>query len=211
MSGPIARKPEHDGAKSAALDVCHLPTFAFGPRSPMWWGTMGLMAIEGTVFALAVMTYFYLRSHANLWPMSRFPPDLLWGTLNTAIMIGSVVPNWLAKRAAEKLDLPKVRLWMVVCMGFAIAFLVVRVFEFGALNSSWDSNAYGSAVWMLMGLHTTHLVTDAYDSLVLTVLMFTGPLEGKRFVDVSENAAYWYFVVLSWIPIYAVIYWGARF
>jgi heme/copper-type cytochrome/quinol oxidase subunit 3 len=211
MSGPIARTPERDGAKGAALDVCHLPTFAFGQRSPMWWGTMGLMAIEGTVFALAVMTYFYLRSHANLWPMSRFPPDLLWGTLNTAIMIASVVPNWLAKRAAEKLDLPKVRLWMVVCMGFAIAFLVVRVFEFGALNTRWDSNAYGSAVWMLMGLHTTHLVTDAYDSLVLTVLMFTGPLEGKRFVDVSENAAYWYFVVFSWIPIYAVIYWGARF
>jgi heme/copper-type cytochrome/quinol oxidase subunit 3 len=63
---------------------------------------------------------------------------------------------------------------------------------------------------MLMGLHTTHLITDAYDSLVLTVLMFTGPLEGKRFVDISENAAYWYFVVLSWIPIYAVVYWGAR-
>jgi len=93
----------------------------------------------------------------------------------------------------------------------SIAFLVVRGFEFTALNTRWDSDAYGSAVWMLMGLHTTHLITDAYDSLVLTVLMFTGPLEGKRFVDVSENAAYWYFVVLSWIPIYAVIYWGARF
>jgi hypothetical protein len=27
---------------------------------------------------------------------------------------------------------------------------------------------------------------------------------------VSENALYWYFVVLAWIPIYLVIYWGAR-
>jgi cytochrome c oxidase subunit I+III len=25
-------------------------------------------------------------------------------------------------------------------------------------------------------------------------------------VDVSENALYWYFVVGSWLPIYAVIY-----
>jgi heme/copper-type cytochrome/quinol oxidase subunit 3 len=41
--------------------------------------------------------------------------------------------------------------------------------------------------------------------------MFTGPLEGKRFVDVSENAMYWYFVVLSWLPIYAVAYWAPRF
>jgi heme/copper-type cytochrome/quinol oxidase subunit 3 len=206
MTAPIERKQE----RGVALDVSHLPTFAFGHRSPMWWGTMGLMAIEGTVFALAVMTYFYLRSHATAWPMSKFPPFLIWGTINTFIMLASVVPNALAKRAAEKLDLPKVRLWMVVCMVFATAFLVFRVFEFKALNTSWDENAYGSAVWMLMGLHTTHLVTDFYDSLVLTVLMFTGPLEGKRYVDVSENAAYWYFVVLSWLPIYAVVYWGAR-
>jgi cytochrome c oxidase subunit I+III len=36
-------------------------------------------------------------------------------------------------------------------------------------------------------------------------------MEGKRFVDVSENAVYWYFVVLSWLPIYAVIYGAPRF
>ena len=199
-----------DKEKDALLDVSKLPTFGFGHRSPMWWGTMGLVAIESTVFALAIMSYFYLRSHAGAWPMSSLPPDLLWGSVNTAIMVGSMIPNHFAKRAAEHLDLPKVRLWMVVCMLVSVAFLTVRVFEFKTLNTHWDSDAYGSIVWMLMGLHTTHLITDAYDSLVLTVLMFTGPLEGKRFVDVSENAGYWYFVVLSWIPIYAVIYWGAR-
>jgi len=197
--------------RGAALDVSGMPTFAFSTRSPMWWGTMGLVAIESTVFALTIMAYFYLRSHATVWPMSRFPPDLLWGNLNTAILLASMWPNHKAKQAAERLDLHGVRLWMTVCMVFSLAFLAVRVFEFGALNTRWDSDAYGSVVWMLLGLHTTHLVTDAYDSLVLTVLMFTGPHEGKRFVDVSENAGYWYFVVLSWLPIYAVIYWGARF
>jgi cytochrome c oxidase subunit III len=55
-----------------------------------------------------------------------------------------------------------------------------------------------------------HMVTDWLDTLVLGVLFFTGPLEGKRFVDVSENSMYWYFVVWTWIPIYLVIYWGAR-
>jgi heme/copper-type cytochrome/quinol oxidase subunit 3 len=211
MSAP---DPKRDGRlveEGRVLDISTLPTFAFGQRSPMWWGTMGLMLIEGTVFALTIMAYFYLRSHASAWPMSRFPPELIWGNINTAVMLGSLVPNYFAKQAAERLDLHKVRLWMVVCLLFSIVFLGVRVFEFTALNTRWDSNAYGSVVWMLMGLHTTHLVTDAYDSAVLTTLMYTGPLEGKRFVDVSENAAYWYFVVLSWLPIYAVVYFGARF
>ena len=211
MSAP---DPKRDGRlveEGRVLDISTLPTFAFGQRSPMWWGTMGLMLIESTVFALTIMAYFYLRSHATAWPMSRFPPDLVWGNVNTAVMLASAIPNHFAKRAAERLDLRKVRLWMVVCLLFSFVFLGVRVLEFTALNTRWDSDAYGSVVWMLMGLHTTHLVTDAYDSAVLTTLMYTGPLEGKRFVDVSENAAYWYFVVLSWVPIYAVIYWGARF
>jgi heme/copper-type cytochrome/quinol oxidase subunit 3 len=207
MTAPQDQKPRVEGA---LLDVSRLPTFAFSHRSPMWWGTMGLVAIESTVFALAIMSYFYLRSHATKWPMTGWPPELIWGNLNTAIMLISLIPNHIAKRAAERLDLPKVRLWMVVCMLVSVAFLGVRALEFTTLNTRWDSDAYGSAVWMLMGLHTTHLITDAFDSLVLTVLMFTGPLEGKRFVDVSENAGYWYFVVFSWIPIYAVIYWGAR-
>jgi cytochrome c oxidase subunit I+III len=35
-------------------------------------------------------------------------------------------------------------------------------------------------------------------------------LTGKRFVDVSENALYWWFVVLTWLPIYATLYLAPR-
>lgn len=195
-----------------ALQVGHLPTFAFGHRSPMWWGTMGLIAIESTVFALAILMYFYLRSHADVWPMTEqgTPPALLWGTVNTLVLLASMIPNEMARRAAMRLDLRGVRIALVACMLSSLVFLAVRVLEFGTLNTRWDSDAYGSAVWMLMGLHTLHLLTDTWDSAVLTVLMFTGPLDGRRFVDVSENAGYWYFVVGSWLPIYATVYWGAR-
>jgi cytochrome c oxidase subunit III len=196
--------------RAEAIDVSQLPSFAFSHRSPMWWGTLGMMAIEGTVFALAVATYFYLRSHSDTWPMTAPPPDLLWGTLNTAIMLVSAIPNHLAKKAGERYDVPGVRLWIIVGLLFGAAFIGVRVMEFAALNVRWDSNAYGSIVWTLLGLHTVHMVTDWLDTLVLGVLFFTGPLEGKRFVDVSENSMYWYFVVWTWIPIYLVIYWGAR-
>lgn len=42
------------------------------------------------------------------------------------------------------------------------------------------------------------------------VLFFTGPLEGRRFVEFSENSFYWYFVVGAWVPIHLVVYRGAR-
>jgi cytochrome c oxidase subunit I+III len=65
-------------------------------------------------------------------------------------------------------------------------------------------------VYFLLGLHSVHLITDVGDSIVLAVLMFTGPLEGTRFADVSENSVYWYFVVAAWVPIYAIIYLAPR-
>lgn len=196
--------------KGRALDVAGLPTVVFGHRSLMWWGTLGVMAIEGTVFALAIMAYFYLRAHQETWPITSLPPDLMWGTINLVVMLASFVPAHLAKKAGEALDLKGVRLWLVVSTLFGVAFVVIRGFEFATLNTRWDSNAYGSVVWLLLGLHTTHVITDLIDTIVLTVLFFTGPLEGKRYVDVSENSFYWYFVVATWIPIYLVIYWGAR-
>ncbi|HSC65665.1 MAG TPA: cytochrome c oxidase subunit 3 [Caldimonas sp.] len=210
-SGPRPVATTDIVVQDGALDVSGLASFGFSHSSLMWWGTAGLMAIESTVFAIAVVMYFYLRSQADVWPLSAPAPELGWGTINTIILILSVVPNHLAKRAAERLDRGGVQLWLSICLLFALVFLGVRGLELSALNVRWDANAYGSIVWLLMMLHTVHLVTDAWDTTVLDVLFFSGPLEGRRYVDVSENALYWYFVVLSWLPIYAVVYLAPRF
>jgi cytochrome c oxidase subunit III len=194
------------------IDAAALPDHAFGSRSIMWWSTAAIIAVEATVFILTIASYFYLQGNEEAWPPpdTRFP-GYFWGTVNVAILLASIYPNTKVKNAAEELDIHGVQRWMVVADAFAIAFVVVRVFEFGQLNVSWDSNAYGSATWALLGLHTVHLVTDLIDSIVLTVLMFTRHgREPRRFVDVAENCFYWNFVVLSWPPIYAVLYWAPR-
>jgi len=194
----------------AVVEVGHLPRYAFGQRSIIWWATMGMIAIEGAMFALVITSYLYLKGRSPHWPPGVESPRLLWGTLNTAIMLLSLIPNQLAKKAAEELNLPRVRLWMVTALAFAVAFNIVRIWEFKGLNVWFDENAYGSVVWALLGFHTTHILTDLLDTMVLAVLMFTGPLEGRRFVDVEENAIYYNFVVFAWLPIYAVIYWTPR-
>ena len=205
-----AAEGEGTPVRRTALDVSGLPSFGFGHRSLMWWGTWGLIAIEGTLFALGVGSYFYLRSQADAWPITAPPPGLLWGSLNTVLLLASMLPNHMAKRSSELCDLVRTRWWLIACLACSLVFLVLRAFEFLSLHTRWDSDAYGSVVWTLLGLHTVHLITDTYDTAVLAVLLFTGPLEGQRFVDVSENAMYWYFVVFSWLPIYAVIYWAPR-
>ena len=188
------------------LDVSALPGYAFSHRSLMWWGTLGIMLIEGTMFLVLIGAYFYLRGRVPQWPPNLAPPEWRYGVANTIVLLLSILPNIWYKRAAERLDLVKVRIGLLIAIAFAVVFTVLRFYEFGTLNCRYDTNAYGSVVWTLLGLHTTHLITDLIDTIVVTALMFTDKLEGKRFVDISENAFYWYFVVLAWVPIFVVLY-----
>jgi cytochrome c oxidase subunit III len=172
---------------------------------------MAFMLIEGTGFALAIATYLYLMSLAPVWPLNAPLPDLGPGTVVTLLLVASVVPNLLAARWAKRQDLRKVRIILLVMSAFGIVPLVVRAFEFAALIVNWDSNAYGSVVWLLLGLHTTHILTDLADTLVLAALMFTRHADNpRRYGDVQDNAMYWNFVVLVWLPLYACIYWVPR-
>ena len=192
------------------LDVSELPTYAFGARSPMWWGTLGFCVLEGTGFALAVGAYLYLAFLNPQWPLSAPPPDLIWASLLTAVLLVSVIPNYLTKKYAEAEDLPKTQIYLIVVLALGLAAIGLRFLEFGRLHVKWDQNAYGSSLWALLGLHTAHIITDVADTAVLLVLMFTRHAHGKRFSDVGDNAFYWNFVVLSWLPIYALLYWGPR-
>jgi Heme/copper-type cytochrome/quinol oxidase, subunit 3 len=194
------------------IDVSDIADHGFGSRSIMWWATVCMIAIEASVFILTIASYFYLQGKEATWPPADTQlPGLKWGTINVLILLLSLIPNQFTKKSAENKELSKVRIGMVVCDLFAIAFVIVRIFEYTTLNVRWDANAYGSVTWTLLSFHTIHLVTDLMDSIVLTVLMFTHHGEKpRRMVDVSENSFYWYFVVISWLPIYGCLYWAPR-
>jgi heme/copper-type cytochrome/quinol oxidase subunit 3 len=191
-------------------NVSALPTFGFGSRMTTWWGTLGFCALEGTGFALTVGAYLYLAFLNPEWPLSAPPPDLLWSSALTVLIVISMWPNNLASKNAKRQDLGKVRRDLVIMSVIGLVLIGLRFMEFGSLHVRWDQNAYGSALWFLLGLHTAHIITDVADTLVLAALLFTRHAKGRRFCDVEDNAFYWNFVVLSWLPIYALLYWAPR-
>ena len=193
-----------------AIDVSSLPTFAFGHKGLVWWGTIGFMVIEGSMFVIALITYFYLRLQVSDWPPSLPNPSLGPGTANLILAVVSCVPAAAAKAAAERFDLRRARLWLMALTLTGVANVVLRAFEYPALNCRWDDNAYASITWLLLGLHSVHIATDVVDSAVLLGVLFFGPVTERRFVDVSENSDYWYFIVLWWVPVYLTLYFAPR-
>jgi cytochrome c oxidase subunit III len=192
------------------IDVSDLPNVAFGRKNVTWLANVFYMMIEGTMFALVIAAYFYLRTRSTDWPPVNLPPDLSFGIANSVLFLISVWPARWVQIKSPRRDLPAVRLGLIILSLFGIVCIGVRVFEFVHINCRWSDNAYASVVWVLLGLHSGHLVTEWIETLVLLGVSFTDKMEGTRLADVAINSDYWYFVVVSGIIVNFVIYGATR-
>jgi cytochrome c oxidase subunit 3 len=199
--------------RRAGVDVADLSDQGFGHHAPIWWGNTLMMMIEGAGFAMLVATYFYIRRNFDTWPPTRtLLPDLGVSTLNVAVLVVSVLPMlYVAKLAVRRDRVRIIGAWLLVCVLFGIAAAVFRILEFKGVHTRWDTNAYGSIVWSILAVHFAHIVAATLETLVIGILMFVGPVEEKHFTDIAVNAVYWYFVAISWVALYAIVFIAPRF
>ena len=59
---------EHSAAHEPIIDLSALSRHAMGARTPLWWGTVLLIAIESTCFAILFTAYLYVRNDFREWP-----------------------------------------------------------------------------------------------------------------------------------------------
>lgn len=192
------------------MDLSRVETKGFGHRVIPWWGTLGFMLIEGMGFVLAIGVFLYVPLTDPEWPHGFPAQPLGWSTAFTLLLVLSLVPNWFVIHMAKLGSNSALKPLLVLMSLIGVAALGIRWFEFQVLTIHWDTNVYGSLLWVLLGLHTLHLATDVVDTIVMTAIFFTGHVPHGRFSDADENAFYWIFVVLGWLPIYALLYWSNR-
>jgi heme/copper-type cytochrome/quinol oxidase subunit 3 len=192
-------------APAPIVDLSALPRHAMGARTPLWWGTVLLIAIESTCFAILFTAYLYLRNDFQEWP-----PDehlrALPGAVSAASLLLTIVPTWLYRAHACAHRFSAMRRWLVLATALSFLAILVRVWEIHALPFSWTGSAYASVVWMSTGMHTVEIVTGAVESVFMCVVLFRPKLELKTFEDVEASALFWFFSVLVWLPFAALFY-----
>jgi cytochrome c oxidase subunit 1/cytochrome c oxidase subunit I+III len=189
------------------LDVSDLPTAVLDSRSIVWWGTIVMTVIESLVFAITVGAYFYLRTLASEWPPAQTgPPALTVATINLVVLLISAAPAVVLDRAGHRRNWPMVCWMLAVNLIFGTTFLVLRIYEFKALNCWWNSHAYGSITWTLLALHTTNLVTSLLETAIVLAYFLLRPVEDRHYLDARLDGVFWYFIVVTWIPLYAVVF-----
>ena len=200
------------------IDVSELPHHEFDTYDPVWWGNNFLLAIETSMFAILIATYFYLRQNFTLWPppvaqltATLNPlPELSYGTANTILLLASCFPMILTDLSARRGNRTMSRIGLVIAVALGVVALILRSFEYAAVYFRWDSNAYGSIVWFLLGMHNLHLFVLTTEAVLLTVWIFTREYDMKHRVDIVTLAVYWYWVVAIWLLLYAIIYFTPR-
>ena len=189
------------------LDVSSLPIGTADSRALLWWGNLGMMLIEGTMFAMLLATYLYFKN-ANLdWPPSRVPdPDLYSSTFNVVLLLLTLIPAIVADRGALRDSLTMIRAGLGLCILAGIVFMGVRLIAVSTLGFRWSDHAYGSVVWTIIGMHTFHMIAATCETALLFIYTFLRPITKKQLLDVRATAVYWYFVILIWVPFYFIIY-----
>lgn len=187
------------------VDVSDLPRHALGPRTPLWWGTVLLIAIESTCFAVLFNAYFYVRNNFREWPpderLLRLP-----GAISLAALLLTLIPTIAYRRAAHAHDLARVRRNLLLATLLSFVSIAARAWEIHAVPFLWTGSAYASVVWASLGMHTLEIVTGAAESAFVCVVLWRKRLELKTFEDVEAGALFWYFSVCVWLPFAGVFY-----
>jgi heme/copper-type cytochrome/quinol oxidase subunit 3 len=170
------------------------------------------------MFGILIATYFYLRQNFALWPppvaqltATLNPlPQLVYGTLNTLLLVLSCGPMILTDMAARRGNRGVCQIGLVICILCGLGAIVLRGFEFSAVYFRWDSNAYGSVVWFLLGMHMLHLLVLTTEAVLLTIWIFTREFDMKHRMDIVTVGVYWYWVTAIWVLLYVIIYFVPR-
>lgn len=187
---------------------------AYAERPLGWWGMIGLFASEGTLFGLLLFVAVFLRANNHPWPPAGIDrPELVKSSIRSVILIASSLPAMLAERALRSGEVRRFRWLLGLTMTMGVVFLIGHTMEYLELSKVFTptTNAYGSAFFLITGLHAVHLFVGI---LILGYLVVQSLRDryggGETPTGVRCGIMYWHFVDAIWIAVFGVLYLSER-
>src|SRR5689334_16877599 len=112
------------------IDVAGLPDFEISSRAPLFSGQLLMCAIEGSLFAILIAMYLYLRLGVDVWPPPGVHvPKPLVSTLALLPLFASCIGSYLSSEAAKRNDRRGMVRGMAINLAFGGLFLLLRAWE----------------------------------------------------------------------------------
>jgi cytochrome c oxidase subunit I+III len=161
-----------------------------------WWGMAMLVAAEGTLLAVMVGTYFYLRFKNVAWPPPGIPePKLTLPLVLLVVLLSTSAPMQLAYAAARSGRVARARALLLLALLVQIGYFAVAVHSYANDLDRFtpQDHAYGSIYYTLLGADHAHVFAGLLLSAWLLLKLVRG-LTRYRLNALLAIAFYWHAV-----------------
>lgn len=161
------------------------------------------------LFASLFATFAVLRGQTNGGPGGAELFDMPFVLLETMILLTSSFTVGLAILGSNRGYKKQTIFWLLATFALGVAFLSLELSEFSHLvaeGNSWQSSAFLSAFFTLVGTHGLHI---AIGLLWLAIMIFRLVRFGFKKVDLNRLALFglfWHFLDVVWIFIFSIVY-----
>lgn len=147
--------------------------------------------------------------------------DVVLGTINTAVLIGSSLTVALAVHSAQESRRKALTIWLLLTIVLAAIFLGIKIFEYHhkyeeglvpGLNFHYEgvdprrATLFFSFYFAMTGMHALHMVIGVGIFTVLAFRAWTGGYSKAYYTPVELAGLYWHFVDIVWIFLFPLLY-----
>ena len=170
-------------------------------RLAVWW----VLASEIVIFGGLLGAYVMHRMGHPEWAEAAAHTNTWFGAFNTLVLLTSSFTAVLAHQAAESGDGKKAAKYLLLTMGGALTFLVVKSVEWTIEIShgyTITANNFWSFYYTAAGLHGLHVIAGA----IIMAFVAADAYRGRELHRVELIGIYWHFVDLVWIFLFPLLY-----
>ncbi len=170
-------------------------------RLAVWW----LLASEVVIFGGLLGSYIMHRMGHPEWAEAAVHTNTWFGAFNTFVLLTSSFTAVLAHQAAESGQGKKAAKYLLLTMGGALTFLMVKSVEWTIEIShgyTITANTFWSFYYTAAGLHGLHVIAGA----IIMGFVAADAWRGKELQRVELIGIYWHFVDLVWIFLFPLLY-----
>jgi heme/copper-type cytochrome/quinol oxidase subunit 3 len=176
-------------------------------RSLTWWGMMMVISTEGTIFLCLLAAWFFLRASAHEWPPPGVEaPELSLSLPFSFVLWGSSLPVLWAEWGLKRMQLGVFRAGMAISWLMGLSFFLFTLKDFDDLTFGWRDHAYGSAFYVIVGLHSIHLVIGLVMSAMVQLKAALGRYDRGHHRSAEAVTLYWHFIDVVWLFVYPSLF-----
>ena len=183
-------------------------------------GMWAFLATEVLFFGGMFMSYITYRiAYPQAFAEASRHTIVLFGTVNTAILLTSSLTMALAVAAARENKREQSLKFLQTTVVLGVAFLVLKGFEYHADLSErlWpgphfrqdlppQAQIFWFLYWVMTGVHALHVTAGLVLLSVIAWMTSRNKFSDAYYTPVEISGLYWHFVDVVWIYLYPLLY-----